>query len=486
MLKQRALTATLWSGIDVFFRQGMQFVFSIVLARLLSPEEFGTIALLYLFIGIASAFVDSGFSTALIQKQDTTHTDESTVFWFNLLMGTLAAGGLWAAAPAIAAFYATPILAPLMGVMALNILFSALGSIHSTMLTKQLNFRTLMKVSGIATAISGTVAVGLAWQGYGVWALAAQTVVASALTSLLLWLFNSWRPAMVFSVASARQLFGFGGYMLASSLLDTAYNRLYTVLIGKYFGIRELGVYDRADSTKQMPVGVLTSVLSRVALPIFSAAASESAQLRRGVRIALRSIMLINVPMMLGLAAVAEPFLEVVFGRQWLPAAPIMQILCLGAVFWPLHVINLKVLIAQGHTNLFFRLEVVKKVLGIVLLALGTLGGVIGIAWSQVAFNVIAFGINAHYTQSHLGYGARDQFLDFGPVLAFSALMALTVRYIHGMSTMSPFLELMLLTVGGVSLFSAFCWFARLSALKDLLELLGDRLRIRSGALIKP
>ena len=479
-LKSRALSATLWSGADILMRQGLQFGVSIALARLLSPEEFGTIALLYLFTGIASAFVDSGFSSALIQRQEITHTDESTVFWFNLMIGASVALGLWAVAPFIAGFFALPILVPLTGVLALNIFLSALGSIHSTLLTKHLNFRVQMKISGFATLISGAVAIAMAWYGYGVWALAAQTLAATSATTLLLWCISPWQPAMVFSKKSVRQLFGFGGYMLASGLLDIIYNRAYTVLIGNFFGVRELGFYNRADNTKQLPVGVLTGILARVALPIFSAAADDKVQLRRGVQLALRGMMLVNVPMMLGVAATAEPLVLTLFGAKWLPSVPILQILSLGAVLWPLHVINLNVLMAQGHSHLFFRLEVAKKLLGSALLIAGTFYGIVGIAWSQVIFGIFAFAINAHYSKRFLNYGVFAQTRDFSAILTISIFMALGVYWANTQAHLLPvhlfpIVQLIALIVLGLVIFVGLAHIFRLTVLREVISLLQRR-----------
>jgi O-antigen/teichoic acid export membrane protein len=479
-LKSRALSATLWSGADILMRQGLQFGISIALARLLSPEEFGIIALLYLFTGIASAFVDSGFSSALIQRQDITHTDESTVFWFNLAIGALVALSLWAAAPLIASFFVLPVLLPLTGLLALNIFLSALGSIHGTLLTKHLNFRVQMKIGAFSSLISGAIAITMACYGFGVWALAAQTLAATSLTTLLLWCLNPWRPALVFSKKSVRKLFGFGGYMLASSLLDIIYNRAYTVLIGHFFGVRELGFYNRADGTKQLPVGVLTSILSRVALPVFSTAAQDKAQLRRGVQLALRGMMLINVPMMLGIAATAEPLVLTLFGIQWLPSVHLLQVLSLGAVLWPLHVININVLIAQGHSHLLFRLEVVKKILGTTLLMTGTFYGVMGIAWSQVIFGALAFVINAYYSQRFLAYGVLAQTRDFLATLTISVVMALAVywastqTYLLPMPLLAP-VQLILLIVLGFIIFIGLAFLFRLTALRDVVNLFPRR-----------
>lgn len=467
MLRQKAISATLWSGADIFLRHGLQFIIAIALARLLTPDEFGTIALLYLFVGLAGVFVDSGFSAALIQRQDITHTDESTVFWFNLGMGTLMAAGLWLFAPSIANFYEQPILTPLTGVLALNLFVSALGSIHGTLLTKRLDFKTPMKIGAIATTVSGGVGIVMALQGYGVWALAMQTLASTLLTTILLWLFNKWRPSFEFSVDSARRLFGFGGYLLMAGLLDVTYNRIYTLLIGKCYGVRELGFYNRADSTKQLPAGVLSGILSRVALPVFSAANSEKEKLREGVRLALRGVMLINVPVMLGIVATAEPLVLVLFGRQWLPAVPILQVLALGGIFWPLHVINLNVLMAQGHSNLFFRLEVVKKLVGVALLLIGIIYGVMGIAWSQVAFGLLAFGINAHYTRIHLDYGVWQQTREFFPALLLSVAMAVAVGAVGAAINVNAAATLSAQLVTGIAFYLSGCHLLRLRAYLD-------------------
>ncbi len=308
-----------------------------------------------LFLGIATVLADGGFSMALIQRKDTTHVDESTVFWVNLAAGALLAAGISLLAPVFADFYDVPVLEPLARLMSLGVLLSAMGSVPSALTSKQLDFRRLFLVGAVAAAASGGLAVALAWQGHGIWALAGQYVTMTAVSTAMLWILSGWRPRMLFSAGSARRLFGFGGYMLASNLLDTAFSRFYTLLIGRWYGVRDLGFYQRADTTQQVPAAVLSSIASRVAFPLFSQAIDDKAQLRRGVRLALRGLMLINVPMMLGLAALAGPLLEAVFGAIWLPAAPILQVLCLAGLFWPVHVINLTVLAAQGHARLFLR-----------------------------------------------------------------------------------------------------------------------------------
>lgn len=468
MLKERALSASLWSGADIVFRQGTQFVVSIVLARLLTPGEFGTVALLALFTGIATVFVDGGFSVALIQRGDVDRTDESTVFWFNLVTGGVVSLCLLGAAPLIASFYRMPVLLPLTIAMACNVFIGSLGAIHSTLLSKRLNFVAQMKVGCVATLISGVLAILLARSGFGVWALAAQVLTMTTLTTGLLWLVNPWRPAFVFSFSSARKLFGFGGYHLASSLLEMAYARLYTLLIGRFYGVRELGLYNNADSTKQLPGGFLASVLARVILPMFSAASHDPSVLVRGTQLTVRGMVLLNAPMMLGMAGAAPTIVMTLFGARWTEAVPILQVLCLAGLFWPLHVINLNLLMAQGHSKLMFRLEVTKKMLGVALLALGATRGVMGIAWSQVVFNGAAFVINAYYSGKLLGYGARAQWRDVWPVIVVAVLAALMVRVASNYLPEDSLLALLCLIVLGAAVFFGIGWAIGLKALREI------------------
>jgi len=471
MLRSRAAEATIWSGADVLLRQAVQFGVTVALARLLTPEDFGTIALLYLFTGIATTLADGGLSSALVQRQDVTHTDESTVFWINLAMGAAMAAGLVASARAFARLYSLPILAPLTAVLAVSVFMGALGSIHATLFRKRLDFQTPTKVNVVATAAAGGLAVLLAWRGFGVWTLAAQTLAATSITTALYWTFSRWRPTVEFSAAAARRLFGFGGFVLTSSLMEAIYSRIYTLLIGKFYGVRDLGFYNRADGTKGVAADTLSGILMRVALPVFSASAHDAGRLRRGVRLALRGIMLVNIPAMLGMAALAGPFIVTLFGEAWRPAVPVLRVLCLAGVLWPLHVVNLNALLAQGYSPLYFRVEIAKKALGILLLAVGCWFGMMGIAWSQVIFGVLAFAINAHYTGRFLGYGPMDQVRDCLPIIGAAAPMAAAVYWLGSHLDLAPWLELSGLAAFGGAVYLLVGWGFRLAALKDAVVL---------------
>ncbi len=475
MLHLKARSAVYWGGLDIVVRQGLKFVVTVILARLLVPEDFGTVALLALFLGLGTLFVNSGFSAALIQKQDATHTDESTIFWFNIGAALVVTLALIALSPWIARYFELPVLRPLAMVMACNIFISAFGTIHTTLLTKQLNFKVLTIVSTVATVISSGLAIYLARADYGVWALAWQALSSTICATVLLWLFSSWRPLMTFSGSSFDSLIGFSGWIFAGSLLDTIYQKGYTLLIGKYYGTYDLGIYNQADNTQQTPTSLLTSVISRVIFPLFSSIAGDAARLRLAVRLSVRSTMLITSPAMLGLAVLATPFVDEVFGEQWLPAAPLLQILCLTGLLWPLHVINVNVLRAQGHAKLSFRLEVIKKSVGVVLLVAGTFFGLTGIAWSRVLSSMLGLVVNGYYTGKLLDYGAFDQAKDYLPALMTSVMMGVLVVLADHWIEIGGAAELLILIIIGAASYSVFTLFLGLSALKDSVEFMAGR-----------
>lgn len=453
MLRQKARSAVVWSAVDLFMRQGMGFAFAIALARLLVPEDFGTIALLSLFLGLAGLFVNAGFSTALIQKQDTTHVDESTVFWFNMGAGVIFTLALIGFAPWMADFFALPVLSPLAMAMALNVLISAMGSIHGTLMTKRLDFRTPMKIGVIATLFSGGVGVYMAWAGYGVWALAGQALTSTLIGTALLWFFSPWRPLLTFSSDSFRGLFAFSGYIFAAELLQMFHQNGYSVLIGKFFGVRDLGFYNRANTTQRMIVGFPTGIVSRVTFPLYSSINKDAERLRRAVRMSIRSIMLVTSPLMFGLAVLAEPFIHVVFGEQWLPAAPIMQVLCFAGLFLPMHDVNVSVLKAQGHAKLNLRISLIKKATGVTFLVAGSFYGVMGVAWASVIQSIVVLMINGFYTKKFLNYGMREQIQDCIPAFLLSALMAALVALAGYWVEIGGMPELLMLVILGASFY---------------------------------
>jgi O-antigen/teichoic acid export membrane protein len=421
--QSKSFSAVIWSGIDTFSRQGIQFVISVVLARLLAPAEFGLIAMLSVFIGVAATFADAGFSSALIQGRHPTQEELSSVFYFNLAMGLAITLVLALAAPWIAAFYHSPALAPLACLMALNILVSSFGSVHTALLTRDLDFRTQVRISVFATAISGLLGIGLAWRGWGVWSLAFQSLLSTFLSTCLLWRFRPWRPSWAFSLRALRRLFRFGSYLFASSLLDTFYVRFSSLLIGKWYTPADLGYFSRADSMRNVPVNALSDVVSRVAFPLFSTKGDDPEALRRGVRKAILGAMTINLPAMLGICAVARPLVLALLGAKWLPCVPYLQVLSLAGAIWPLHVINLSVLKAQGRSDLFFRLEIIKKAMGFTATIIACKISIMAAAYAVLFTGIVSLCLNSYYTGVYLGYPLSRQLRDLMPSVAAAAIM---------------------------------------------------------------
>lgn len=455
-MQKVVLSATAWSTADVILRQGLQFVISVVLARLLTPQDFGVIAMMQLFVGIAGAFASGGLTWALIQRQDVTVEDESTVFWLNLLVGALMALLFWQSGPWIAFFYNVPVLEPLAAIMALTVLITALGGVQEALFSKALNFRPMMLAGGVAVLMSGAVAIWMAWTGYGVWALAAQAMVSALVTTAMLWMASSWRASFIFSFASARRLYGFGGFMLFASLLDALYLRFYAIVGGRLYGANEVGFYSRAETTSLFPSGIIVKVVGRVTFPLFSRNSDDINHLQANVRTAVQSVMLVHAPIMLGLAAIAEPVVLTLFGKQWLPASPFLQVLCLTGLLLPVHVLNHHALLSLGHAKLFFHLELFKKGMGFCILILVAGFGAIAIAWGAVMASAFFFFVNARYLHKFLNYGALSQLRDISPMLLLAITMAGVVAAIdHQQDGWSPLMRLTVEVPIGIFVYSA-------------------------------
>lgn len=477
-LHQKTTSAAKWSALDVFMRQGVQFVVSVVLARILAPEDFGVIAMLAMFIGVAGIFIDGGFSSALIQRQRITHTDESTVFFFNLGMGVLTALLLCAAAPWIAAFFKQPVLQYLTYAMAFNLFISGFGSIHSTLLSKELNFKTTAKVGVVSSLVAGALAIYMASQGYGVWSLAGHAVASGTITVLLLWLWHPWRPAWVFSVASLRSFFSFGGYTMAATLTDVFSTNLYLILIGKMYSARDVGLYSRAQNTQQLPITLMIGIINRVAFSTFASVGEDKARLVRGLRQAQAIAMLMNTPILVGLIILAEPLVLTLFGAQWLPCVPILKVLGLGGLLWPLHLLNLNILRAQGRSDLFFRLTMFKKVFTIGLTVAASFYGVMAIAWVQVAISILGYFVNTHYTKALLGYSGWRQLNDLKLNLVVVIPMAIAVYFVNDMMQTLPLIKLAVASIMGGGIYWLTCRLLCAELLNECLGMAGVRKKL--------
>ena len=471
-LHKKAASATKWSALDVVMRQGLQGIVVMVLARILTPEDFGVVAMLAIFIGVAGVFIDSGFSSALIQRQNTTPTDEATVFFFNIMVGAIVALLLCAAAPWIAVFFKHPVLQYLTYAVAFNLFIGAWGSIHTTLLSKELNFKVTAKVGLVTSLLSGVLAIIMATQGFGVWSLAGQMLAASVMTVVLLWTWHPWRPQWVFSSESMRSLFRFGGYLTGTGLVSVLHMNLYSVLIGRFYSVHDVGIYDVAQKTQLMSGNLIMSVISRVAYPVFSATAQDKERLVRGFRKAQKLVMFVNIPLMLTIIVLADPIVRIFFGNQWLACVPVLQILGVVGILYPMQVLNLNILMAQGRSDLLFNTMLLKRSVAIGLTIAASFYGILAIAWAQVLASIFSLWVNTHYSDVFLDYGIFKQLRD---LLAYAAAVIPAVLGMCALlffTDLPDYLDLILATGIGGGLYLLASHFLRVEAHSEIMNLL--------------
>jgi len=477
-LKHKTIGALFWSFFDRVGQNGMQFVIGIILARLLAPAEFGLIAMLTIFMAIAQSFIDSGFGSALIQKQDASHIDECSIFYFNILVGIVAAGMLCIAAPWVAEFYNAPILVPLTRILSLNLVINAFGLIQTSLLTKHIDFKLQLKVSLLATFFSGVIGIFMAYKGFGVWSLVAQSLSQNLFRTCLLWLVMSWRPSWTFSFKSLRNLFAFGSKLLFSGLLEIIFQNIYLVVIGKLFSPADLGFYSRAKMFSQLPVQNLSSSIGRVAYPVFSTIQHEKQRLREGVRKALSMITLLTFPLMIGLLVAAKPFVSILIGEVWLPCVPYLQLLCIVGIFYPLHAINLNVLNAQGRSDLFLKLQVIKKINTAIAIFITYRWGISVMIIGQIVTSVISYYLNCYFTGKLLDYPMHEQLQDLMPALITSSVMGIAIYALTLVKLPNDYILLFVQVILGVTLYICLCYFARVRAFVEVIEIIKPRIPI--------
>jgi O-antigen/teichoic acid export membrane protein len=374
------------------------------------------------FIVVGSLLADSGFGTALLRLPNPSPEEYASVFYFNLAMSVFCAATICAVSSAIAAFFRTPELRLVVCVMSIALVFNSLGLVQTVLLTRLLNFRDQARATLPAASISGIVAIVLAWLGWGVWALVVQTLLSSLLRSVLLWWVNSWRPRTGFSLSAMQGLFGFSCRLLASGGLDIAFNQAYPLVIGRLYEARQLGSYNLAQQFQQLPTGILTSVYGRVNLPMMSEAQDVAGRLVGVFRQALQLSSVTIVLVMSCLIVSADDAVVLSVGPQWRECAAYLKIMCLLGILLPVHVLNLDLLKVKGRSDLFLRLEVIKKTLSLLALLVTWPFGVEGLLWGQVAGSVAGVVVNTHYTGQLIDYGFVQQVRDISGTFGAGAL----------------------------------------------------------------
>ncbi|MBR1940234.1 MAG: lipopolysaccharide biosynthesis protein [Bacteroidaceae bacterium] len=456
----KAISGMAWTGLDKLASYAIQFVISIVIARLLMPSDFGIIGMLAIFIAIAQTFLDSGFANALIQKKGRTEVDYATVFYFNIVISVLLYGVFYVCAPLIAAFYNIPILTDVTRVVTLSLIINGFVIVQTAKLSIDLNFRLQALASIFSVIVSGIVGLWLAYIGWGVWALVYQNVSHALVRALILWIFARWRPLFVFSFDSFKQLFSFGSKLLASSLINTIYTNIYTLVIGKAFSPAEVGFFNQGNHFSKLPMQIVQDIVVKVNYPILSELQDDNNRLVLTYKKLLRTPMFILFPILVGLCAVASPLIEVLLGEKWLPCVPILQVLCIGYMFTPLTTINLNLLYVKGRSDLVLKLEFIKKPIAFLILFASIPFGLIWMCVGKALYEFIAFSFNCYYTKKLLSYGIGKQLKELLPIFINVGLMFVLVTL-----TMSffeiPLVKLVVGIVVGMLSFLLFAYFTK-------------------------
>lgn len=459
-LKDKTVKGVVWSCVERFSVQGVQFLVLLVIARILDPKDFGLVGMLAIFLAVAQTLIDSGFSQALIRKQNRTEVDNSTVFYFNIIVSTLLYLLLYIAAPWVADFYKEPQLTALMRVLCLIVVINSFGVVQRVLYTAVLDFKTQAKASLVAAIISGGLGIYLAKSGCSVWTLVWQQLLNAGINTILLWVFSNWYPKMEYSWRSFRELFAFGSKLMASGLLDTMYNNMYTLVIGKVFTATSLGFYTQADRFTRLPSSNLTGVLQRVTYPILCSIQDDNERLMSNYRKLLRLSAFIIFPLMCLLAGVAYPLVELLIGEKWRFVATLIIPLSFTMMWWPIHAINLNLLQVKGRSDLFLKLEIIKKIIGVAVLVASIPFGLLFMCYASIATSIFCLLINTYYTGKLIGVGFVMQMRDLSGSLTLSVIVFITA-YFCTSTIDNILLQLIVGIMLGVGAFAAAVYFFR-------------------------
>lgn len=405
-MNNQTVKSVIWSAIERFSVQAIQFVLTIILARLISPAEFGLIAMLGIFMQVAQSFVDSGFSNALIQKKNRSEIDFSTVFYFNCAISIVTYIVLYISAPYIAQFYNEPILENVCKWIGINLIIQGIAVVQVAKLTINLNFKTQAKASLVAITISGVLGVFLAYNGYGVWALVTQSLVNSLINTLLLFLFTKWKPTLEFSLSSLKSMFAFGSKLLFSGLLHTIYTNMYSLVIGKKYNAIDVGYYNQSSQIARFPSVSLMAIITRALYPIQCQNQDNYQLLQQSFIKYLKMSCFLVFTIMTGIATLSEPLIIFLLTKKWAPIAPILSILCIGYMFTSVTVLNNQILNVRGRSDLYLKVEIIKKIVGVIILLTTIPWGLTIICLGILLYNICDMLMVIYYSKKiiHIGY----------------------------------------------------------------------------------
>ena len=455
--------------------QGIQFLVSVILARLLSPEEYGVVAIITIFITIANVLVQNGFSTALIQKQNVDDADFSSVFYFNLITSAVIYVCLFAGAPWIAAFYHNEEMTAVIRVLSIILFPGGVTSIQNAYISRKLEFKGLFLATLGAAVVSGGVSIAMAFGGMGVWALAWQQITYYFSLMIILFVTVSWRPKLLFAFDRIRVMFSFGWKLLCASLIDTIFNNLHGLIMGKIYNEEVLGYYNRGDQFPKLIVNNLSAAIQSVWLPVVAPSQHDLARVKSMLRRSIVTSSYLVLPMMAGMIAVADSLVLALLGEKWMFCVPFLRIMCVAYSFWPIHIANLQALNAVGRSDIFLKLEVIKKAVGLAVLVIGIrYSAIVLVALKAVADFICTF-INAWPNKKLLNYSIGEQWIDILPSIVVSCLMGILVYLVQHVIA-AGWLCLFVQIVAGIVVYAGLSWLFRLESFEYLKRSLMERL----------
>ncbi|NLD46825.1 MAG: lipopolysaccharide biosynthesis protein [Clostridiaceae bacterium] len=476
-LKQKTVSGLTWSFSGDIIDKAIVFVVGIILARLLSPREYGLVGMVTIFIVLTQPFINSGFSQALIRKQDCTETDFSTVFYFNLVIGVLLYFILFFTAPFISAFFKEPQLTKITRVIGLIIVIDAATLIQTTILTKEINFKRQTQITISSTLISGVLGISLAYNGYGVWSLVFKTIAFHGFKSALLWYQNRWKPILKFSWTSFKQMFGFGSNLLISAILDKVYYNIYNLVIAKFFSARDLGLYSRADMFKNMIAVNISEVAGRVSFPVLAKLQNESDSLSVNYKKILTSIMFITSILLISIAASAEPLILTLIGEKWIDSIAYLQLLCFVGIFYPLHVMTRTLLFVYGKSRMFLKLQIVTKMLSVPAIILGIIYGIKIMIIAMIAASAIEYLIKAFYSGRIVGYPVGRQLKDLMPGFIIAIFIGSCLFFLDFFLHAKPIIILIIQICLGIILTIFLSKFFRIPEFKFIVDIIDEKIK---------
>ena len=475
-LKQKTIYGAAWSFAEALFLKGLSFVTMIFLARWLGPIDFGLMGMIAVFIGIGKSLVDSGMSSSLIRTKDADDADFTTVFYMNMAMSLLVYALMFYSAPYIALFYEQEVLVNIIRVYCLIFIISAFSAVQLAILNKEMRFKRMTLLNAPSIIIGVSVGLFLGYNNYGVWSIITMYMTTQIVLSVLLWITGSWKPSLNFSKEKLKYHYNFGYKIMLSGLLDVVFSNSYQIIIGKFFPVQTLGHYERAKRFTQYPSQTITDIVGKVTYPMLAQLQDDTPRLSIIYRRLLRMAFFIIAPLMLGLAAIAEPLFDLILGSEWLPAVPYFQVLSLAAAFFPIHAFNVNVLKVYGRSDLFLKLEIIKKSLLTLALIIGFQFGVIGLVWGSVFTSVISLAINTYYSSKLIDYSSKRQFLDMLPILLLAGLTFLLMYYsMELFDEYSNIFKLFFASFVGVVFYILVHSFIKTSPLYDLLTIIKNR-----------